>query len=52
LGALDVQLSAEQVSRLEGVSAVAMGVPHESIAGSMARFTGAETLDLPIIPVA
>jgi hypothetical protein len=29
-----------------------MGVPHESIAGSMARFTGAETLDLPIIPVA
>ena len=52
LGALNVQLSAEQLSRLDGVSGVAMGVPHESIAGSMARFTGAETLDLPIIPVA
>lgn len=52
LGALDVQLNADQLTRLDGVSAVAMGVPHESIAGSFSRFTGAETLDLPIIPVA
>jgi aryl-alcohol dehydrogenase-like predicted oxidoreductase len=52
LGALEVQLSVEQMARLDGVSDVAMGVPHESIAGSMARFTGAQTLDLPIIPVA
>jgi hypothetical protein len=47
-----VQLSAEQMSRLDEVSAVAMGVPHETIAGSYSRFTGAETLDVPIIPVA
>ncbi|MNL69717.1 hypothetical protein D3C87_1946140 [compost metagenome] len=52
LGALEVRLSAEQVLRLDGVSDVAMGVPLESIAGSMTRFTGAQTLDLPIIPVA
>lgn len=52
LGALNVQLSADQVSRLDGVSEVAKGVPHESIAGSVARFSGGETLDLPIIPVA
>ncbi|WP_223480059.1 MULTISPECIES: aldo/keto reductase [unclassified Pseudomonas] len=52
LGALDVQLSADQLSRLDGISEVAKGVPHESIAGSFARFSGGETLDLPIIPVA
>ncbi|MHC8411083.1 hypothetical protein ACYZTR_13330 [Pseudomonas sp. Hz4] len=49
---MTLQLSAEQLSRLEGVSSVAMGVLHESITGSMARFTGAEILDLPNIPVA
>jgi hypothetical protein len=27
-----------------------MGVPHESIAGSMTQFIGAETLDLPKNP--
>ncbi|MHC8350651.1 hypothetical protein ACYZT7_15235 [Pseudomonas sp. RT4P38] len=48
---MTLQFSAEQLSRLEGVSSVAMGVPHETITGSMTRFTGAETLDLPIIPV-
>ncbi|MBK5356017.1 aldo/keto reductase [Pseudomonas sp. TH41] len=52
LGALAVQLSDDQLSRLEGVSDVAKGVPHESIAGSVARFTGGQILDLPIIPVA
>ncbi|OOL38897.1 aldo/keto reductase [Pseudomonas sp. FSL W5-0299] len=52
LGALTVQLSPEQSSRLDGVSNVPKGVPHETIAGSAARYTGAETLDLPIIPVA
>jgi aryl-alcohol dehydrogenase-like predicted oxidoreductase len=52
LGALTVQLSPEQLSRLDGVSNVPKGVPHETIAGSAARYTGAETLDLPIIPVA
>jgi aryl-alcohol dehydrogenase-like predicted oxidoreductase len=52
LGALTVQLSAEQMSRLDEVSAVAMGVPYETIAGSYSRFTGPETLDVPKIPVA
>jgi aryl-alcohol dehydrogenase-like predicted oxidoreductase len=52
LGALNVQMSAEQLSRLDGVSEVAKGVPHESITGSMARYSGGETLDLPKIPVA
>ncbi|MNF89658.1 putative oxidoreductase [compost metagenome] len=52
LGALNVQLSAEQVARLDGVSEVAQGVPHESIAGSFARFSGGQVLDLPIVPVA
>ncbi|MNI81131.1 hypothetical protein D3C73_1377180 [compost metagenome] len=52
MGALNVQLSAEQVARLDGVSEVAQGVPHESIAGSFARFSGGQVLDLPIVPVA
>jgi aryl-alcohol dehydrogenase-like predicted oxidoreductase len=52
LGALDVQLSADQLARLCGVSDVAKGVPHESIAGSFARFSGGQVLDLPIVPVA
>jgi aryl-alcohol dehydrogenase-like predicted oxidoreductase len=52
LGALNVQLSAEQLARLDGISEVAKGVPHESISGSFSRFSGGETLDLPIIPVA
>ncbi|WP_160108523.1 hypothetical protein [Pseudomonas izuensis] len=36
----------------DGVSSVAKGVPHESISGSFARFSGGVTLDLPKIPVA
>ena len=52
LGALNVQLSAEQMARLDGVSEVVKGVPHESINGSSARFSGGRILDLPIVPVA
>lgn len=52
LGALNVQVSAEQLARLDGISDVPKGVPHESIAGSVSRFGGGGTLDLPIIPVA
>lgn len=52
LGALNVQLSAHQLSRLDGASDVAKGVPHETLAGSFSRFSGDRTLDLPIIPVA
>jgi len=47
-----VQLSAEQMARLDGVSEVVKGVPHESINGSSARFSGGRILDLPIVPVA
>jgi aryl-alcohol dehydrogenase-like predicted oxidoreductase len=51
LGALNVQLSTEQLARLDDVSSVALGVPHEMIAGSAPRFRGTEELDLPVIPV-
>ncbi|MNR10597.1 putative oxidoreductase [compost metagenome] len=52
LGALNVPLSTEQMARLDAVSDVAKGVPHESISGSSARFSGGQILDLPMIPVA
>ncbi|MGE8064701.1 aldo/keto reductase [Pseudomonas sp. NPDC089569] len=52
LGALDVQLNADQLLRLDRVSSVAKGVPHETLAGSATRFSGGITLDLPVIPVA
>lgn len=52
LGALNLRLSAEQLSRLDSVSAVEAGVPHGTIVGSQPRYSGTETLDLPIIPVA
>ncbi|WP_053119789.1 aldo/keto reductase [Pseudomonas sp. P1.31] len=52
LGALAVQLSDEQLARLEGVSSVPAGVPFETITSSAPRYTGPETLDRPIIPVA
>ncbi|WP_277749486.1 hypothetical protein [Pseudomonas jessenii] len=40
------------MARLDGVSDVAKGVPHESISGSFARFSGGQILDLPFAPVA
>lgn len=52
LGALSLQLSAQQLARLEAVSAIEAGVPHGTIAGSKPRYSGAETLDLPVIAVA
>lgn len=51
LGALEVQLSAEQLARLDGGSAVAMGVPHETIAGSIGRYSSTAVFDMPVIPV-
>ncbi|MBV6751703.1 aldo/keto reductase [Pseudomonas chlororaphis] len=51
LGALQVNLGAEQLARLDEISAVVLGVPHETIAGVTTRYNGSETLDLPIIPV-
>ena len=54
LGALDVTLSAEQITRLDAASAIPMGTPHEQIKGSTAAIAGGnpELLELPIIPAA
>ncbi|WP_426177968.1 aldo/keto reductase [Pseudomonas sp. TWRC1-2] len=48
LGALNVQLSAEQVTRLDGASALPLGVPHAIIAERFPTDTG---LDAPRPPV-
>ena len=54
LGALDVKLSSEQVARLDAVSAIPLGTPHEQIQGSAAAIAGGkpELLDQPSIAVA
>ena len=52
LGALAVELDAGQMARLDEVSDVPKGVPHETLAGSFSRFSGDRMLDLPKIPVA
>ena len=52
LGALAVELDAGQMARLDEVSDVPKGVPHETLAGSFSRFSGDRILDLPKIPVA
>ena len=52
LGALSLALTAQQVARLEAVSAVEAGVPHGTIIGSAPRYSGVETLDWPVVPVA
>jgi len=51
LGALKVQLSAEQVTRLDKASAVALGVPHEMIAERFPRNSGDDAQDLRWPPV-
>jgi aryl-alcohol dehydrogenase-like predicted oxidoreductase len=54
LGALDVTLSSEQIARLDAMSAITLGTPHQQINGSAARTAGGkpELLDRPSIPVA
>lgn len=54
LGALDVQLTDEQYTRLTEVSAVPLGTPHEGIAGSLDRLQGgaADRVIAPVAPVA
>ena len=53
LGAFQVTLSQEQITRLDAASAVPLGTPHEQISGSAAAIAGVkrELLDLPAIPV-
>jgi aryl-alcohol dehydrogenase-like predicted oxidoreductase len=54
LGALDVKLSSDHVARLDRVSTVSLGTPHEQINGSAATIAGGkpELLDLPALPAA
>ena len=54
LGALNVVLADEQVARLDGASGVALGVPHDMLAGSAARMAGGDVGSLirPAVPVA
>lgn len=54
LGALDVTLSQEQITRLDAVSVIPLGTPQEQINRSAAAMAGGkpELLDLPSIPVA
>lgn len=54
LGALDIQLTDEQYTRLTEISAVPLGVPHEGIAASLDRLQGgaADRVIAPVVPVA
>lgn len=51
LGALKVQLSSEQIARLDKVSAVPLGVPHEMITERFPRNSGDDAQDLRWPPV-
>lgn len=53
-GALDVTLSAEQFSRLDEVSAVPLGVPHEATAAILDALLGGDAGRVagPRMPVA
>jgi hypothetical protein len=52
--ALNLTLSADQVSRIEAASAVPLGAPHERARGSAASLAGGKTdlLEAPAVPVA
>jgi aryl-alcohol dehydrogenase-like predicted oxidoreductase len=54
LGALEVNLSQEQMGRLDETSAIALGTPHEQTHGSAAAIAGGkpELLEPRVIPVA
>jgi aryl-alcohol dehydrogenase-like predicted oxidoreductase len=53
LRALEVKLSDKDVERLNEVSAISLGTPHEQINSSAAAMAGGkpELLDLPLTPV-
>lgn len=53
LGALAVKLSPDQIDRLDAVSEIALGTPHEQIKGSASAIAGGkpEMLDLPRVVV-
>ncbi len=54
LGALELNLSPEQVEQLDVAGAIPLGVPHQVIRDSVPRIAGGkpELLDLPAIPAA
>ncbi|GGU03846.1 hypothetical protein [Streptomyces lateritius] len=54
LAALDVQFTDEQYARLDKVSAMPLGVPHEGVAGSLGRLQGGDagSVIAPVVPVA
>jgi aryl-alcohol dehydrogenase-like predicted oxidoreductase len=53
LASAAVILSAEQIQRLDNASAIALGFPHDVVAGSASRLSGgkAELTDRPVRPV-
>lgn len=53
LGALDLKLTDDQVSRLDAASAIPLGVPHDQLAQNVDRYTGGKSalLDRPAVPV-
>jgi aryl-alcohol dehydrogenase-like predicted oxidoreductase len=53
LGALEMKLSSDQMERLDALSAIPLGTPHEQINGSVSRIAGGtpELLDAPAVPV-
>jgi aryl-alcohol dehydrogenase-like predicted oxidoreductase len=53
IAALDVKLTEEQIARLDEVSAVPLGFPHDVIAGVRDRLASgkADLVDWPVVPV-
>ncbi len=53
LASIEEKLSAEQIQKLDSVSAISLGFPHDVVAGSAGRLAGgkAELTDLPLRPV-
>ena len=54
LSALNLTLTASQITQLDEISRIPLGTPHEQIDGSKAAIAGGapEAVQIPIIPVA
>jgi len=53
LASAEAKLSAEQIQRLDNVSAITLGFPHDVVSGTSGRLAGgkAELTDIPLRPV-
>jgi aryl-alcohol dehydrogenase-like predicted oxidoreductase len=53
LASAEAKLSAEQIQRLDSVSAITLGFPHDVVSGTSGRLAGgkAELTDIPLRPV-